>query len=137
MRISTNIDGEEMWIAQESHMEGSYTEGHSPERNLYASVMGTAIHDLERYLSECVAAGKPSKVLKNHYRVALEWFSATMESPVPFDMCCEALGLNKQAILDALILRGVLPSGGALVALEVLEECEDIPSSYQYGIFEQ
>lgn len=64
-------------------------------RNLYAAVMGRAIHDLE------VSKGGDSQS-------ALDWFLGR-EAPIPFRDCCAVLELDEESVLLALRGRGLLP----------------------------
>lgn len=65
-------------------------------RNLYAAVMGRAIHDLE------VCKGGDSQS-------ALDWFNGG-DAPIPFRDCCAVLNLDEDSVLLALQRKGLIQS---------------------------
>ncbi len=81
-------------------------------RDLYAAIMGRALHDLERFREFL----KPSTEIHNEAIAAYRWFMGEDNGEeVSFDLCCCALGQDPQTVL-----KGIEDQGLFLTDIEII-----------------
>jgi hypothetical protein len=133
MSISVSLDSNDMGLLKSEDIdEGS----ESPYRNLWASLLASAIHDLERYkiIATLPYSNRPNAMA--NYIFTCMWLNGADDCAVTFDACLENLDLNKVAFITALVNQKLLPKEvmkieGVELVIDISEKT--LPPLYSMG----